>query len=148
MNPSEFIQLYRARLDNLRSNRGEDVLTIAADLTAVVQLRIQSSGEDFQGSQYPGYTPNYAKYGRRALGYQAEYVDFTRTGRMWANIQPYLLNETESSVEVEITARDQDSQDKLRGQVDKRGNILRPSDDELQEVAEANRERIRKRLGI
>jgi len=147
MTPSEYIQNMRARIEALKANRTQEVKRIAEDLSALIKLRIQSDGEDYTGQPFAPYVPSYAKK-RQDGGYQTSYVDFTVTGRLMANVQPYVLEETDSKTVVEITARNEEDQLKLRGARGKRGNILTPSNDELQMVADANRERIRKYLGI
>ena len=113
------------------SNRARLALKAAHDLNATVKLRIQETGADANGAQFSPYTPQYAKNGRRAKGYQAEYVDFTRTGRMTANIQPQVASDTPHKTLIVITARSTQERAKLRGQGKKRGNIIRPSQTEL-----------------
>lgn len=147
MDVREYIRIMRGRLEQLKANRSREVLTIAQDLTALIKLRIQSEGEDFQGQPFSPYTADYAKR-RRKGGYQTDYVDFTVTGALMADIQPEVIAEDENSTVVEITARDPDDQLKLRGARGKRGNILIASSEELKMVRAAQIERIRKYLII
>lgn len=126
---------FQAKLNAVRttviSNRARLALLAAHDLSATIKLRIQEKGEDANGSQFSPYTPQYAIKGRKQKGYQAEYVDFTRTGRMMANIQPQVASDTQQKTLVVITARSQQERAKLRGQGRKRGNIIRPSQNEI-----------------
>jgi len=127
----------------LRENRPAETLRIAFDLNAAVQLRIQTRGQNFQERSFPPYTPGYAK--RRAkAGFQVGYVDFTRTGRLWASVQPQLVQDTAEKTVVVTTARTPRDQDKLRGARRKRGNILQPSQKELDLANAANEERLLK----
>lgn len=137
----------RARIRAMRANRPQDVLRITFDLIGQIRLRVQSSGEDFRGRPFDPYTPDYAKQ-RAKAGYQVGYVDLTRTGRLWASVRPEVIQSTQESTTVEVAPRGQDNVDKARGQVRKRGNIILPSDEELNIAAQANRERIRKYLGL
>jgi len=108
---------------------------------ALVQDRVQSSGVNYQGSKFAPYTTQYAK-SRRKAGYQTNYVDFTRTGQLWGNIAPEVTSNSRTKATITIQARTQRNIDILRGARAKRGNILRPSPDEIEIVREANRKRI------
>lgn len=146
MDSREFIQKIQRVKEEMRRNRPAETLVIANDALALIKLRIQTSGESAAGSPYEGYTSIYAKYGRRAKGYQDDYVDFTRTGNMFKSIRPEVIENTVDRTVVEIKARDRESQTKLNGQFRKRGNILEPSESEIRMVNEANRDRIDKYL--
>lgn len=128
----EFQQKLLLAKTTIISSRARLALLAANDLSATVKLRIQETGQDANGLQFSPYTPQYAIKGRKQKGYQAEYVDFTRTGRMMANIQPQVASDTKEKTLIVITARSQSERAKLRGQGRKRGNIIRPS---VQEIA-------------
>ena len=144
MTPEEFAQ----RLDQVKTiiiaNRQTDALKIAADLKALIQLRIQTSGNDSQGQRFSPYTTAYAKYGRNAQGYQSEYFDFTRTGRAFSNISPQVTDQSRNITVVQVTGRSNETLLKLAGQVKKRGNILTPSSSEIDITSKANAQRILK----
>lgn len=144
MTAEEFDRQLEESINLLRQNRRDEVLRISSDLKALVQLRIQTSGESPTGGAFAPYTSKYAKYGRRNLGYQDQYFDFTRTGQAFANIRPIVTEDTDDSTTVTVSGVNQDTNDKLRGQVRKRGNILTPNNEELDIVREANRRRIQK----
>lgn len=147
MTARDFSATLRTRIAALNANRAAEVLRITFDLLALVKLRIQTSGENFREAQFPPYTRQYAN--RRAkAGYQVGYVDFTVSGDLWRNVRPEVIANTDTITEVEVTARDSGNQNKLRGAVEKRGNILLPSQREIALAGEANRERIRKYLTI
>ena len=146
MTPEEFRSRIRARIEELEANRKNDTLRIASDLKALIQLRIQTDGTDAKGQKFSPYTAKYAKYGRREQGYQDRYFDFTRTGRAFANIRPTVIDETDNSVTVEVAGQNTLTKQKLAGQFDKRGNILTPSQTEIDIANESNRQRILKYL--
>jgi hypothetical protein len=122
------------------------VKKIAFDLTALIKLRIQGSGENYLNQRFSPYTPDYAKQ-RQKAGAQTNYVDFTRTGRLWTSVYPD-TDENSAVVTVIISAHGQDNVNKVKGAEKKRGNILRPSGEELKLAQEANAERVRKYLQI
>lgn len=122
-------QLRRIAAD-IRASRDQRVLRVAFDLSALIKLRIQTKGESASGTKFAGYVPAYARE-RRAAGYQVGYVDFTRTGRLFASVAPRLLRSDADKTEVVIESREQRGQDILKGAERKRGNILLPSDREI-----------------
>ena len=141
MTLSQWIERMEQRIERLFESRTTEGLRIASDMLALVQLRVQSSGQNYQGSQFAPYTTQYSKT-RQKAGYQTNYVDFTRTGEMWRNIRPEVIRNSRSETTIEITARTQRNQDILRGARGKRGNILLPSESEIDTVREANRKRV------
>lgn len=147
MTAREFIQEYKERIRQMSDNRARDAMEIAFLAEAQRKLRIQTQGQDFEGADFAPYTPRYAE-SRAKAGYQVEYVDFTRTGRLMANTLPEVIEQTDTDATIEVTARDPENQNKLRGAVRKRGNIVQWSQREIALALEANRERLRKYLGI
>lgn len=131
----------------LTANRQAEALRISFDQLALTKLRIQTRGESAAGGPFAPYVPAYAKE-RKAAGYQAGYVDFTRTGRLWAGIAPQVESSNVFSATVVIRATSQQGEDILAGQARKRGNVLTPSRAELDLVRAANRQRIRKAFGL
>lgn len=128
---SEFQQKLMLIKSRIIQQRARIALQAASDLSATIKLRIQETGVNADGNKFSPYTKDYAKKGRKDLGYQSEYVDFTRTGRMTNNIQPKIEENTQDRTLVVITARDATERAKLKGQVKKRGNIIRPSKNEI-----------------
>jgi hypothetical protein len=146
MKASDFVSKVRENLALLRQNREAEVKRIAFDLTARIKSRIQGSGKNYLNQQFSPYTPAYAKQ-RQKAGAQTNYVDFTRTGRLFASVYPD-TDENSAVVTVVISAHGQDNIDKVRGAERKRGNILRPSQDELDLAEQANNARVQKYLQI
>jgi hypothetical protein len=146
MNAKDMAYKIRANLAALRRNREDELKKIALDLTALIKIRIQGSGQNYLNTRFSPYTKDYAKQ-RAAKGAQTSYVDFTVSGRLFASVYPE-VDTASGIVTVEITAHGQDNIDKIRGAVKKRGNILRPAADELQLAEQANNERVRKYLEL
>ena len=137
----------RRNVEALRNNRQQELKIIGSDLAALIKLRIQGSGQDYLNQQFVPYRP-WSIDERTALGYQVGYVDYTRTGRMWASVYPDVEGNG-AKVTVVITAHGEDNIKKVKSAVfHKRGNILRPSQDELDLAAKANEARVRKYLAI
>ena len=132
---------------DLIANREADVLRIALDQLALTKLRIQTRGQAYTGAPFPPYVPAYARE-RKKAGYQIGYVDFTRTGRLWAGIVPVIVASNVFSATVEVRPSDKRGEDILKGAEKKRGNIVRPSAAEIELTRKANRERIKKYLKL
>lgn len=142
MRASDVIRKLRENLERLKQERKEQTLRITNDLAALVKLRIQTSGRSFQGSPFAPYTPEYAR--ERGKDFQTGFVDFTRSGDLMRNIQARVVQNEEGKTVVAISTDNDKDNDKVRGALKKRGNILRPSADEIAMAADANRERIAK----
>lgn len=132
---------------NLVNDRENEALRIAFDQLALTKLRIQTKGQNFNEQPFVPYVPAYAKE-RQAAGYQVGYVDFTRTGRMWAAVRPRVESSSIFSATVIIEGADQRSKDIIAGASKKRGNILQPSKSEIEFVRQANIQRVLKAFRI
>ncbi len=143
MTPREAANDYARRFAEMSANRDRDALNITLEAKALVQLRIQTTGQNFDEVLFSPYTAQYAK-NRQKAGYQTEYVDFTRSGNLWANVRPEVIESTEVKSVVEITARDDRNQVKLQGAVKKRGNILLVSQSEADLIAQLNQQRVQR----
>ena len=148
MEARAWIELQRSRLAQMSANRAAESLRLVNDLNTLVKLRVQGRGEDSQNRPFSPYSAGYEK--RRAkAGFQINYVDFTRTGRLWANVQPLVISQTANSVTIQVSARDAENVRKLEGalaqpKASPRGQIIRPSREEIELVAALNRNRISK----
>jgi hypothetical protein len=142
-------RLVEAR-DAIIRDRPKETLRISLNLLDLVRTRIQTSGTNSKNVQFTPYSASYAKQ-RVKAGYQAGYVDFTRTGRLWANIAPFVVDNTREVTIVEISARNPDLQSILNYQSvlpgkKPRGNILTPTEKELAFLEAAHLARLRKHL--
>ena len=128
-------------------NREADALRIGFDLAALIKLRIQTTGVDSSGKAFEGYVSPYAKE-RQKKGYQIGYVDFTRTGRLMANIAPRIEKSNVFTATVIIDGIGQRSKGIIAGAARKRGNILSASADEIELARKANISRLEKYLKL
>ncbi|MDZ7876099.1 MAG: hypothetical protein U5L45_00435 [Saprospiraceae bacterium] len=126
----EFADRFKTATQNIQKRRAVVALKVAFDLSALVKLRIQTRGEDFNNVSFSPYARR-TIIQRKTKGYQTAYVDFTQTGRMFANVLPKITSSNESETTVQITARSATEQAKLKNIKRKRGNILRPSQQEI-----------------
>jgi len=138
----------QAALAAIRANRAQECLRISLDLAALVRLRINTQGRDFQGQQFSPYSKQYAQF-RADKGRQIAFVDFNVSGALQNATRPEVESQTPDSVTIVTTARDALSQKKLLGALGTpkgapRGNILLPSKGEIDLAAQANEKRIEK----
>lgn len=129
--------------NNLTFNREAEAMRMAFDQLALLKLRIQTKGQNSAEQPFAPYVPAYAKKRQRS-GYQVGIVDFTRTGRLWANVAPRVESATDTSVTVVIEGGEKRSKDIIQGARRKRGNILQPTRKEIELIRAANRERVLK----
>jgi hypothetical protein len=145
-NLRDLLKRYKTLTKILVDQRADESLRIATDLTTLVKARVQGDSLDYLGQPFAGYNPIYAEYGRRRNGYQAERVDFNRTGRLWTSVRPVVVSDSLYRTEIEITSTNPEDNTKLQGQFSKgrppRGNILRPSEKEIEVVRISHRTRI------
>jgi len=150
MDARDFSLLLRSRLESMRRNRPQEVLTIAQELKTAVQLRIQTTGTNASGQAFIGYSPAY-KQVRAERGRRTDKVDFTFTGAMWNNIRAVVTENGEDFTVVVTGAQSADNKAKLYGALRQpaakpRGKILLPDKSEIALAAEANKRRQMKYL--
>lgn len=143
----KLIERIRRIKADLTNNREADALRIGLDLTALIKLRIQTTGRDADLQAFVPYTP-FTRRDRAIKGYQVGYVDFTQTGRLWANIAPRIESSNVFSATVVIEGRDKYSKDIIEKSAPKRGNITRASKEEIELARAANRSRIEKYFNL
>lgn len=139
------IERIRAVRADLINNREADLLRIAFDLSGLIKLRIQTTGQNFKNEPFVPYTP-FTKRDRTRKGYQVGYVDFTQTGQLWASVGPRSEGNTETAATVVIESRNQRGKDILTKAEPKRGNILLASAEEIKFAQNANAARVLKRI--
>lgn len=147
MTPREIAQRLNANLQEYLSNEEKETARIAQDLLTQIKLRIQTSGKNSQGAAFVGYVPSYAKY-RQKKGAQTSFVDLTMTGRLWANTKVETVKTDGGKTAFIIGPTNPENTAKLLGQLEKRGNVLIPTQDEITIALEANLERVRKLFQI
>jgi len=140
---SSYIVELKRRKALLQANRRKECEKMILDAKALVQLRIQTAGEDANGNQFDDYNPIYGR--RKRIDFpKNKFFDFTRTGEAWRSMIPITVEETATTIQIDLLPRDQKNRDKLNGQFKKRGNILLLSAEEIRILQEANLERILK----
>jgi len=141
------IESIRKAKADIIANRETDALRIGFDLLALVKLRIQTSGENSQNQKFAPYTP-FTKRDRASKGYQIGFVDYTQTGRFWANIRPRIESSSIVEAVVIIGPTDAYGREVLTSAEPKRGNLLLASNDEIELVKQVNIERVKKYLNF
>ena len=137
----------RQNLADLRTNRERELQIIGADLSALIKIRVQGSGENYLNTPFSPYTPGYAKF-RQKTGRQTTRKVYDYTGRFWTSVYAEIDKDGNTTYTIIITAHGQDNIDKALGAQKKDGNILRPSQEELDLAEEANNLRVQKYLQI
>jgi len=145
MTLGEYVSRFSKSLRRLRETKTERTVGVINDTFAQVKRRIQTTGVDYEGSQYKGYSKIY-KIERKDDGYQVRYFDMTRTGRLWNSINPVVERDGRFNTIAVLKARDKNNDEKLRGNLAIRPNILRPSKTELAFALKVWRERALKEL--
>jgi len=132
MTLGEYVSQFARTLFELRNTKTERAVGVAGDVLAQVKRRVQTSGTNFRGVTFAPYSRLYATQ-RRKAGFQTAYVDFTRRGRLWNSINPFVKREGRFNTIVVVRPRDRENQEKLNklSVLKNRGNILIPSNTEL-----------------
>lgn len=143
---SEIQRIQQMKSDLLRT-QAQRLLVVAFDVSALIKLRIQTTGENSQNQPLPYYTP-FTVRTRKAKGYQVGFVDYTQTGQLWASVGPRLVSDGGGLCKVVIESRNQRGKDILTKAEPKRGNLLLASDEELKIAQEAYTRSIEKVLNF
>jgi hypothetical protein len=103
MTAREFALRVRSISAEMQINRKADCLRIMTDLKGLVFFRVQSKGLDSRNQKFKPYSARRKKE-REAKGRQVEYVDFTDEGKLASDTRARVINETETTVTIEISA--------------------------------------------
>jgi len=145
MTLGEYVSKFAKVVKKLRETKTQRAVGVVNDVLAQVKRRIQTTGVNFEGNQYKGYSKIY-KIERKDDGYQVRYFDMTRTGRLWNSINPVVERDGRFNTIAVLKARDKNNDEKLRGNLAIRPNILRPSKTELAFAVKVWRDRALKQL--
>lgn len=172
-NVEQYKQRILEFIKELSKTRRDDTLLISKELLALIRLRVQNKGEKFNGSLFGRYSqavvPNWyfdkrhnstgAKNRLKKKGYfvsyvdfrqannlQTNYVDLTVSGKMWREAGAVVRSDTESRTVIQIGGTTNYSDRVIDYNSQRYGNILLPSDKEIDMVEKANFERVLKRL--
>lgn len=156
-------------IEVLGSNREEESLIIGKETIALVRLRIQNKGEDSEGQSLGSYSqavvPQPFYYGRSLsdgaedeikegswfLSYETfrefnnlrtDIKDLTFTGDMWRNTGVTRIENQTNKTIVTLGGQTTRAEELISYHSDKYGNILAPSESEIQFIVESHIERI------
>lgn len=134
------------KIDQLKSAIAVELPKIlsqkAGDAKAKIVERIQERGQDAQGNDLKEYTPLYQKLKEKKGRYRG-HVDLTLSGRMLANIGVVdVKEEGPGKITVIVGGRDTETQKKLSGNADERGDILALSPIEKTQIEQDISQRI------
>ena len=140
MSIDEHMAKLRAGLADLARTQVQDALLTTQDMIGFVKLRLAEGGGNARGSQFTDYSPIYSKK-RAEKGLQTGFKDFNVTGRLYASILPEVKATQLGEVHVDIVPRGADNQAKVAGQLKHDGNILEPSQTEINDATQAHQSR-------
>lgn len=156
-------------VEDLQATREEESVIIANDLFSLIRLRIQQDRADSDGSSFGAYSQalvprwygeqkalsqgakNRIRSGdyfqsykdfREADGLQTESIDFTRTGQMFQQSGVSSVESTTNTTTVRIGGQTEYAKTLLGYHNARFGNIFQPTDEEIQMVLDAEKERI------
>ena len=130
----------KSALAQLAETQVRDCLLTTLDMIAFVKLRLAEGGGNSRGGAFTDYSPIYGKV-RKEKGLQVAFKDFNVTGQLYASIKPEVKAVSLGVVEVDIIPRGIDNNDKVRGQLKRDGNILYPTEAEIDDAIQAHTQR-------
>lgn len=138
-NLQSYISELKARKEEFLKERTNTRLKIILDLKALIALRIQTTGRNYDDEAFAPYSPDYQKRKEKDFeNARSGIVDFTVTGNLWRNLKATVTEESDDRIVVSLQADNDTDQAKLNSFVSKWGNILRPSQEEIDIVRQAN----------
>lgn len=159
-------------IDNLNKDRQRNALIYSNELITLVNDRLENKGEGSEGQKFPGYSENNLSYQkalnvikksnrpsaaknlkkgetsykdiRKVLGLPVDRRTHVFKGEMLKSIEPYVIDNTETSTTIEIRPKDRENQLKLnQNSFNMKTNLLSPNQKEIEFLELANRERIK-----
>ena len=111
-------------------------IVVSNDLTALIRLRIQSTGTNADGGSFKEYA-EITKQIRQSRGMQTNFKDFTFTGEMWRKFGEKSFSKGSQKLSVTIGGKSQSAEKKINDNTEREGiSIIAPSDDELKKTEE------------
>jgi len=169
MSFQDFANRIQLIADEIEATREQETVIQANDLFALIRLRIQKNREDSTGGQFGNYSEalvprwfgekralsegakttirkgnyfqSYVDF-RKADGLQVDSIDFTRTGQMFQQSGVNSIETTNFITKVGIGGQTDYAQRLIGYHNERFGNIYAPTEDEIQMVLDAQRERI------
>ena len=169
MSFQDFANRIQLIADEIEATREQETVIQANDLFALIRRRIQKNREDSTGSSFGNYSltlvpkywgeknaitdggrerirkgndfQSYTDF-RKADGLQVDSIDFTRTGHMFQQSGVNSIETTNFITKVGIGGQTDYAQRLIGYHNERFGNIYAPTEDEIQMVLDAQRERI------
>ena len=137
----DFANSIRLALQALNDTRERESIIIGQELTALIRRRVQNEKVNSEGDIFGFYSPAWAKV-REDNNLPTEAKDFTFTGEMWRDTGVLAADNTNASTTVVIGGQTQRAIELLAFNSERDGNLLAPSDEEIQFVTDAHEERV------
>lgn len=171
----DFATRLKLLIEDLNASREEDSIKVAVDLSAGIRKRVSNDKVNADGTPFGQYSnallPRWFFYGksrtngadqkvrsgnyflsyaefREINGLQSGDIDFLFTGEMWKNTGVVLVENNTDTCLVQIGGQTQRSQDILKWQEPKHGNIIEPSEKEINDVRSAHLERVNNKINL
>ncbi len=117
---------------------------------ALIQERIQETGEDYNETQLTPYSEDYKK-ARNKKGFETAFTNLTFTGQMWRATRIISSGQEGNGYAVRVGGSDTPSKDKLGWNSEHYGDILRTSKNEeikLQQQIDKRLNELVKQVGL
>jgi hypothetical protein len=134
-NINDFIGQMRNFKQDLEDNFSDAMLEGATTAKSLVQHRVQEGGGNADGVPFREYAESTKKI-RKSEGKQILFVDFTDTGRMWANIGVVNVKTGKNIAEIKIGGKNDATRRKLLDNTKRFGNIMDLSLAEEQDIVD------------
>lgn len=141
LTPDELEHNINELIAELQTRVPEILTETALAAKSMVQRRIQDTGMDATGKKMEDYSDDYAEY-RVENGRQIGHVDLNFHGQMWGATGLIAESSDGAFFTSKVGGRDVLTKDKLRGNSDKRGDVLRVSREEEKILSEGFEEQV------
>lgn len=145
MTLQQFSTAFDRMVQNLERDMPDLITGFAHDVIANVQERVQMRGKNKDGGRLKAYTKAYEKFKKNPQNYKrgqelglgssrfTGVVDYTLTGRMWADITVLRIESNGSSIRAKVGASKQENVNKLISLQKRDGvNPIAPSAEEVE----------------
>lgn len=136
-----FARKIRLMSNEINETREEQSVIIAEETVALIRLRVQNEKVNAQGDSFGSYSVEYELF-RIENNQPVDAKNFTFTGDMWRDTGITSVETTGFTTTVMIGGQTQEAADKLFFNTERDGEILEASEDEIEFIVEAHRERI------
>lgn len=136
MTAEQFIEVLERVKAAIQDRREEIAIGIASDATALIAQRVQGQGLNAQGSTFGVYSPFTQQFKQDTNRTRAPFpnINFTQTAEMWKSIKPIAISSNGEIQRIAIGTQDPTQEAKLRKNVNRFGEIIELSDQEIQMI--------------